>query len=114
MKKRSNGEGTICKRNDGRWMAQITIDTGNGEFKGKTVYGKTQKEVKEKLEQLKSDQKQGRVIETSDMPLEQWMNGAIYFPTAPSSCLFNAFLEIPKNIPLPLLQKDRIPPEWFP
>lgn len=74
MKKRSNGEGTICKRNDGRWMAQILIDTGYGEFKRKTVYGKTQREVKEKLEQLKSDQKQGRVIETSDMLLEQWMN----------------------------------------
>lgn len=74
MKKRSNGEGTICKRSDGRWMAQITIDIGYGEYKRKTVYGKTQREVKEKLEQLKADQKQGRVIETADMPLEQWMN----------------------------------------
>lgn len=74
MKKRSNGEGTICKRNDGRWMAQISIETEYGEPKRKTVYGKTQREVKEKLEQIKSDQKQGRVIETSDMPLEQWMS----------------------------------------
>lgn len=73
MKKRSNGEGTICKRSDGRWMGQTIIDTGYGQVKRKTVYGKTQREVKEKLERLKSDEKQGRVIETSDMPLEQWM-----------------------------------------
>ena len=65
MRKRSNGEGTICKRSDGRWMGQIRIDIGCGELKRKTVYGKTQREVKEKLEKLKAEQKQGRVIETS-------------------------------------------------
>ena len=73
MKKRSNGEGTICKRNDGRWMGQIVIDVGEGTYKRKAVYGKSQKEVKEKMKKLKADSKQGRVIETSDMLLEQWM-----------------------------------------
>lgn len=74
MSKRGNGEGTICKRSDGRWMGQIVITTGYGQSKRKTVYGKSQREVREKLEALKADRKQGRVIETSDMPLEEWMD----------------------------------------
>lgn len=73
MKKRSNGEGTICKRSDGRWMGQLVVDIGDGQYKRKAIYGKSQKEVKDKLEQLKTESKMGRVIETSSMPLEQWM-----------------------------------------
>lgn len=73
MKRRSNGEGTIFKRSDGRWTGQVTLDMGNEQYKRKTVYGKTQKEVKEKLEQLRMECRQGRVIETSDMPLEEWL-----------------------------------------
>ncbi len=30
MGKRSNGEGTFCKRSDGRWMGQVTLDTEGG------------------------------------------------------------------------------------
>lgn len=74
MKRRSNGEGTIFKRSDGRWTGQVTLDMGNEQYKRKTVYGKTQKEVKEKLEQLRMECRQGRVIETSDMPLEEWLH----------------------------------------
>ena len=53
MKKRSNGEGTICKRNDGRWMGQLVLDGEDGKYKRKTVYGKTQKEVLNKLNEIK-------------------------------------------------------------
>lgn len=74
MKKRSNGEGTIFKRNDGRWTGQIMIEMGDDQYKRKTVYGKSQKEVKEKLEKLKLECRQGRVVETSDMPLEDWLH----------------------------------------
>lgn len=74
MKRRSNGEGTIFKRNDWRWTGQITLDLGNEQYKRKTVYGKTQKEVKDKLEYLRMECRQGRVIETSDMPLEEWLH----------------------------------------
>ena len=72
MGRRSNGEGTICKRGDGRWMGQVTLDTDSG-YKRKTVYGKTQKEVKEKIARLKLDCQRGKLIETSNMPLEDWM-----------------------------------------
>ena len=29
-KKRGNGEGSITKRNDGRWMARYTVHTAEG------------------------------------------------------------------------------------
>ena len=48
-RRRSNGEGTLSLRNDGRW--QCTIMDGfqpNGKRKYKTFYGKTQAEVKKK------------------------------------------------------------------
>jgi len=44
MGKRSNGEGTIYKRKDGRWCAAYFDE----EFQRHYVYGKTQAKVKEK------------------------------------------------------------------
>ena len=54
MAKRSNGEGTIYKRKDGIWCASRYVPCGNGKFKRKYVYGKTQKSVKEKLKELEN------------------------------------------------------------
>jgi integrase len=39
-KKRGNGEGSITKRNDGRWMARYTVQTAKGP-KRKHIYGRT-------------------------------------------------------------------------
>ena len=51
MSKRSNGEGTIYKSESKKcWVAQMSFfDEQTGKTKRKTVYGKTQKEAKEKL-----------------------------------------------------------------
>lgn len=71
MGKRSNGEGTIFKRADGRWCAQIITKAGGSE-KRKTVYGKTQREVKEKLKVLKNNQEAGQTSQF-DIRLGEWM-----------------------------------------
>ena len=39
MSKRSNGEGTIYKRKDGRWCASKHVILADGVSKRKTVYG---------------------------------------------------------------------------
>ena len=52
---RGHGEGTITQRKDGRWQAQISL----GDGKRKTLYGKTKKEVQEKLRLAINEQKQG-------------------------------------------------------
>ncbi len=45
-KRRGHGEGSIYKRKDGRWTASISL----GDGKRKSYYGKTRKEVKDKLD----------------------------------------------------------------
>lgn len=49
-KRRTNGEGSIRKRKDGRWEGRYTIgyDLETGKQQIKNVLGKTQAEVREK------------------------------------------------------------------
>ncbi len=53
--RRVNGEGTIYQRADGRWSAQVTLENSAR----KTLYGKTRKEVKDKLVALQHDIQHG-------------------------------------------------------
>jgi hypothetical protein len=56
MTKRGNGEGSIFQRKaDKKWVASITLDDG----KRKVLYGKTKKEVTEKLIRVRREQLQG-------------------------------------------------------
>lgn len=58
-RKRSNGEGTLRHRSDGRWESAITIGyKPDGKPDRKYFYGKTQKEVKEKVAEWHESQKQ--------------------------------------------------------
>lgn len=47
----ANGRGTIRQRKDGLWEARFTVgfDPGTGKQKQRSVYGKTQKDVRKKL-----------------------------------------------------------------
>lgn len=70
-KRRSNGDGTLRKRSDGRWEARAQIGfQADGKPKFKCFYGKTQKEVKEKLKAFNKEMDDGLV--TEDMTFEQW------------------------------------------
>ena len=70
MAKRSNGEGTIYKRSDGRWCAACYVKVVDGSYKRKYVYAKTQKEVKEKLKELEV---YTEPTKDAKMTLESWM-----------------------------------------
>ena len=74
-KKNAQGAGTIRKRSDGRWEARFTtgFDPVTGKQVQKSIYGKTQKEVREKLTELTMEVDTGTYIEPSKMTLEQWM-----------------------------------------
>lgn len=64
-KKRAHGEGSITQRSDGRWQGAITTGyTEEGKQKRRTVYGKTQKEVREKLEEVKRQLATGSYSDT--------------------------------------------------
>lgn len=68
-KKKANGEGSICKRSDGRYMARYTT---NG--KRKAIYGATHEEVRNKLNEVLSDIAKGIYIEPKKDTVEMWLN----------------------------------------
>ncbi len=54
MAKRANGEGSIFRRKDGTWSAEASYRDEDGRHKRRTVYGRTQAEVRAKLEEIPS------------------------------------------------------------
>lgn len=74
--RRAQGEGTIRQRSDGRWEGMYTLgrDPGTGKQIRKSVYGKTQKEVRQKLQQTATDISDGTYIEPSKMSLGHWLD----------------------------------------
>jgi len=60
MKRRANGEGTIYKRDNGRWAAQAYVTLTNGERKRIFITEKTREAVIAKLREIK-DQESRRV-----------------------------------------------------
>jgi hypothetical protein len=59
MAKRGHNEGSIYKRQDGRWAGTVTIGYEAGKRKRKTFYGATRKEVQEQLTKALVDLQQG-------------------------------------------------------
>ena len=74
MSKRGNGEGSVCRRPDGRWQGSITIGRDDrGRLIRKYFYGKTRKETSEKLNRAIEEMRDNRFINKSDNPtVEQW------------------------------------------
>ena len=79
MAKRGQGEGSISKRPDGTYWARITLGKDeNGKQKRKAFYGKTRKEVQEKLTAALNDINNDTYIEPSKMTVAQWMDIWLY------------------------------------
>ncbi len=81
MAKRGQNEGTIYKRKDGRWVAAVSLGYQAGKLKRKTFYGKTRREVQEKLTATLRDRQQGLPIVTERQTLGQffdrWLEGCV-------------------------------------
>ena len=71
MAKRNNREGSIRKRSDGRWEGRY-FDTVSQ--KQKSVYGKTQKEVREKLSEKQEDVSLGINIQKGMTTMGVWID----------------------------------------
>lgn len=76
-KARGNGEGTIYQRADGKWCAAISLERG----KRKVVYGRTRKEVADKLNDALRDVKRGLPLPSARLTtakyLEDWLESTV-------------------------------------
>ena len=74
--KGAKGGGTIRQRPDGRWEARYTlgIDPGTGKQIQKSVYGKTQKEVRQKLTAITAEIDSGMYQEPCKMTVNEWLD----------------------------------------
>jgi integrase len=88
MAKRGNGEGSICRRKNGGWMAQYAVYTPEGR-KRKTIYGKTRKEVAKKLAKALADREGGFIFDAGNQTvseyLERWLADSVKGSVKPST-----------------------------
>lgn len=72
----AQGSGTIRQRKDGRWEARFTVgrDPGTGKQIQRSVYGSTQKEVRQKLSQAIAAVDEGTYTAPSKMTVGQWLD----------------------------------------
>lgn len=72
-KRRSQGDGSIRQRPDGRWEARVTLPDG----KRKSIYGKTQKDVRAKLRDAQQKIDQGIDLRSEQITvgsyLKEWI-----------------------------------------
>ena len=80
MGKRGNGEGSISRRKNGTWRAEYTVYTAEGR-KRKTLYGKTRREVAEKLAKAIADRNGGIVYDAGKLTvgeyLDRWLSDSV-------------------------------------
>jgi integrase len=83
MKRRGNHEGTIYQRKDKNgkpipndWTGQVSIgfDPSTGKPKRQTFYGKTRREVADKIAQALHEQNIGTFIEPNKITLGEWLD----------------------------------------
>ena len=74
--KNAKGSGTIRKRSDGRWEARYTtgIDPKTGKQTQKSAYGKTQKEVRQKLTEVTAEIDSGTYLEQTKDTVGEWLD----------------------------------------
>ena len=74
--KNAKGGGTIRKRSDGCWEARYTlgIDPKTGKQIQKSVYGKTQKEVRQKLTAITAEIDDGTYMDIPRLKTADWLN----------------------------------------
>ena len=98
----AQGGGTIRQRKDGTWEGRYTLgrDPGTGKQVQKSVYGKTQKEVRQRLQQITTAIDEGTFTEPSKMTVGQWLDvwHAEYLGAVKQSTVAHYGSHIEKNL----------------
>ncbi|MGB9662255.1 MAG: site-specific integrase, partial [Moorellaceae bacterium] len=72
-RKRANSEGTVYQRKDGTWCGQLVIAWEDDKPRRVTYYGRTKKEVLDKLTQAKAELQQGTFVEPTRLTFGEWL-----------------------------------------
>ena len=112
-KKRSaNGDGTIRKREDGRWEARVTtgFDPKTGKQKQVSIYGKTQAEVRTKKTEMLASMDYGSYLEPRKETYAQWLDIwlKLYVSTSCNPYTLDSYTRICNNHIKPKLEKIRL------
>lgn len=74
-KKRGNGEGSVSQRPNGTWQGQISLGRDeNGKIKRATFYGKTRREVADKIKDALAEQHKGEFIEKNTVCFKHYLD----------------------------------------
>lgn len=76
MSKRANNEGSIRQRPDGRWEARYSAgyDSGTGKPIRRSIYGKTQAEVRKRLQEIETSLDSGTYTPPNKITLGEWLD----------------------------------------
>lgn len=71
--RKGNHEGSIYKDKQGRWRGLVSMPSVNGKYKRKYIYGKTRKEVSEKVNAILNELRTNTYIEPCKTTLYDWL-----------------------------------------
>lgn len=74
MAKKGNNEGSVYKDKNGRWRGVVTLPTVDDKVKKKYFYGKTRKEVSDKVNTVINQLKNNTYYEPCKTTLFDWLN----------------------------------------
>jgi integrase len=71
--RRANGEGSIFRRKDGTWSAELSYRDQYGALKRRTVYGRTQADVRAKFREARERIECGAPVKDASMTVAAWL-----------------------------------------
>ena len=74
-RRRAAGDGSIYMRSDGRWAASLTVGYEGGRRIRRTLYGKTQAVVRERLQQAREDVRHGVAPAPQRLTVATYLDG---------------------------------------
>jgi integrase len=73
-RRRVNGDGSLTKRADGRWMARYYAWTSAGTRKRITIYGKTRQQAADRMREAQEYNRQGILVPDRSWKLAGWLD----------------------------------------
>ncbi|CCF84139.1 tyrosine-type recombinase/integrase [Nitrolancea hollandica] len=109
--RRGHGEGSIYQReSDGLWVASVNLGYVDGKRRRKSLYGKTRREVAEKIKAVLRDQQQGLPVTierlTLGQYLERWLSASVKPSVKPKT--YETYESIVRVRVIPHLGKRRL------